>query len=104
MLSIMKYEGWEWFDEASSSSLGVGEDNAAEDTPQELAARCFRGTDGVYMLAHLRKLTTERSLAPGAPESLLRHLEGQRQLVKYMEMLIAEGRAGSRTEHLNTSD
>ena len=64
---------------------------------EELAAafgRCFGGPDGARVLSHLRAVTTERSLGPDAPESALRHLEGQRQLVQAISALVARGRAG----------
>jgi len=57
-------------------------------------ARCFAGGDGQQVLGHLRALTLERALGPDAPDSLLRHLEGQRQLVLTIQALIARGRAG----------
>ena len=53
--------------------------------------RCFRSPDGQRVLAHLRKMTLERALGPAAPDTLLRHLEGQRQLVAHIENLIARG-------------
>jgi len=59
-------------------------------------ARCFRGTDGERALAHLRRLTIERRLAPDCGEGELRHLEGQRHLVAYLAQLIERGRLGPR--------
>jgi len=60
-------------------------------------AKCFTRTfehdDGARVLAHLRSLTRERVLGPETPDSVLRHVEGQRGLVAYMERLIARGRA-----------
>ena len=54
-------------------------------------AKCFTSPDGQRVLEHLRKLTLERSLGPGASDALLRHLEGQRHLFAYIAALIAQG-------------
>lgn len=56
------------------------------------AARCFRGRDGELLLRHLQNMTLHRSLGPDASDNLLRHLEGQRQLVTYINTLIQRGR------------
>ena len=55
-------------------------------------ARCFRGSDGERVLAHLRRLTVERRLSPDCSEAELRHLEGQRHLVAYIGLLAERGR------------
>ncbi len=78
--------GWAWL-------------SAAPATPgsEELAAvfaRCFASIDGTRVLNHLRAVTVERTLSPDAPDTALRHLEGQRQLVQAMHALVARGRAG----------
>lgn len=57
-------------------------------------ARCFRGTDGERVLAHLRRITIERRSAPEASEAELRHLEGQRHLAAYIAQLVARGQVG----------
>ena len=65
--------------------------------PAELAkafARCFGTRDGAVVLTHLRRLTVERALGPEAAAPMLRHLEGQRQLVAQIETLVARGRQG----------
>jgi len=46
------------------------------------------------VLAHLRRITFERRLAPDCSEAELRHLEGQRHLVAQLLALEARGRAG----------
>ena len=61
------------------------------------AARCFQGIEGRMLLAHLRHLTVARALGPGADDCVLRHLEGQRQLVAHLLQLIAVGRRGPPT-------
>lgn len=56
------------------------------------AARCFRGPDGEIVLQHLRSITLLRSMGPQTPDNMLRHIEGQRQLVTYIGTLIERGR------------
>ena len=79
-------EGWAWFDR--------GQAPEADSALGEAFARCFRGGDGEVVLSHLRTVTLERALGPGAPDAQLRHLEGQRQLVAHILRLVARGRAG----------
>ncbi|MDW3204476.1 MAG: hypothetical protein R8L07_02955 [Alphaproteobacteria bacterium] len=56
-------------------------------------ARGFSGPDGDLILNHLRALTLDRALGPAASAAEIRHLEGQRCLVRQIETLIARGRA-----------
>lgn len=68
-----------------------------EMTSDDLAlvfARCFRGSDGERVLAHLRRITIDRRTAPDASEAELRHLEGQRHLASYIAQLAAKGQLG----------
>lgn len=65
----------------------------AADTLAPAFAACFRGAEGQLVLAHLRGLTRDRVLGPQASEAELRHLEGQRVLVRHIETLVARGRA-----------
>ncbi len=58
-------------------------------------ARCFRGSDGDRVLAHLRRITIDRRSAPDASEAELRHLEGQRHLAAYIAQLASRGSVGS---------
>lgn len=67
--------GWDWFAEDGDPSQGARRDLAA------CYRRCFSGSDGARVLAHLRALTLDRALGPGASDAALRHLEGQRHLV-----------------------
>lgn len=50
-------------------------------------AKCFRTGEGMIVLSFLRRLTVERYLGPDASSDELRHLEGQRHLVKVIEKL-----------------
>jgi len=78
--------GWDWFGVSQSQEGG-------EDRILALSfARCFRGIDGECVLKHLRAMTVEQSLGPAASDSMLRHLEGQRQLVSHIQGLIERGR------------
>ncbi|WNK00125.1 hypothetical protein L2D14_01545 [Thalassospiraceae bacterium LMO-JJ14] len=94
----------------SSNPIRVG-DAVADDPrpdPTELAliaARCFQGADGRRLLAYLRTITLERALGPDSGDAHLRHLEGQRQLVSHLQVLIERGRNGpmseSNSNHIN---
>lgn len=55
-------------------------------------ARCFRGQDGELVLEHLRAITIGRVLGPNVSDNMLRHHEGQRQLVSHIGILIERGR------------
>jgi hypothetical protein len=55
-------------------------------------SRCFQSEDGDRVLRHLRAITVLRVLGPNSSDSLLRYVEGQRQLVKYIDTLIRRGR------------
>lgn len=71
--------------------------SGARPDPAELAkaaATCFAGPHGRRLLQYLRAITVERALGPGADDTHLRHLEGQRQLVHHLSTLIERGRTG----------
>lgn len=78
---------WPWRPEDFGAPSTGGIDRIAR-----LAARCFRGADGGALLAYLRALTLERALGPDTSDAALRHLEGQRQLVRHLNHLIELGR------------
>jgi len=81
--------GWAWF---AAPQAPAHEDQA------ELAlayARCFRGADGLRVLEHLKSMTIEQALGPSASDALLRHMEGQRQLVNHIFGLIERGRGNT---------
>lgn len=85
-------DGWDWFE---SGTLPASEATLETETDLALAAaRCFRGADGEKILAYLRALTLERALGPNASDTLLRHTEGQRQLVAHIIHLVRRGRDG----------
>jgi hypothetical protein len=82
--------GWQWFEATESRDLQASQEDGSITTA---FARCFASPDGRRVLEHLRRLTLERTLGPGASDALLRHLEGQRQLVAYVLALVAHGAA-----------
>lgn len=55
-------------------------------------ARCFRGADGERALAHLKAQTLDLAAGPDTPDGRLRHLEGQRFLVRSIINLVERGR------------
>lgn len=81
--------GWDWF-------AGTGRPAGAADDPAPSFARCFGSPDGARVLAVLRAMTLDRALGPDAPDTALRHLEGQRQLVATILALAARGRDAPR--------
>mgnify|MGYP003111262684 FL=1 len=85
---------WPWRPEDLAAPTTDRTTAVTGDRTAQLAARCFRGADGVALLAYLRALTLDRALAPDATDAALRHLEGQRQLVRHLIHLIDLGRAG----------
>jgi len=92
------HKGWAWFERDASDRVEAGAASAElPDPDRELRlayARCFGDADGEKVLQHLRAITLERALGPGAPAETLRHIEGQRQLVSYIAALAQRGRDG----------
>ncbi len=81
-------DGWEWFQgDPTLKNKGTYGDQ----TIKHAFARCFSSREGQEVLAHLKTLTLERTLGPNASDSILRHLEGQRQLVAYIDNQIKQG-------------
>ncbi|MFZ1413936.1 MAG: hypothetical protein WAS73_05070 [Defluviicoccus sp.] len=87
-------QGWDWFDGDRSGAEKHVSDGAGDAELATVFARCFLSADGRQVLNHLRQLTVERALGPQASEALLRYVEGQRQLVLYVEALVAKGAGG----------
>jgi hypothetical protein len=59
----------------------------------KLNARLFSSADGQRWLAQVRQDKFGRSLSPAIPEAELRHLEGQRQMIRDIDALVAKGLA-----------
>lgn len=55
-------------------------------------ARCFRGADGDRAMAHIKAQTIDIAAGPGISDARLRHLEGQRFMVRTIINLIERGR------------
>lgn len=87
-------KGWQWFETTIAAENAEGD--VAEQSGLAIAfARCFSTTEGRRVLQHLRSCTLERTLGPSVTDAHLRHLEGQRQLVAHILMLIAQGEQGA---------
>lgn len=82
---------WPWTPEPPAR-----EDDAPDSTAARAAARCLTGPDGETLIRHLRAVTLDRALGPDASDAALRHLEGQRQLVRGLLALIERGRHGKK--------
>lgn len=59
---------------------------------QKMFARLFRGSDGDLALDYLRRMTLDQALGPQIGDSHLRHLEGQRFIVRHIINLVQQGR------------
>ena len=83
--------GWSWFDAPDDGEAAPDGSEAATPDIAIAFARCFSSSDGRRVLDHLRRMTLERSLGPGASDAVLRHVEGQRHLVAQIFALVAQG-------------
>ena len=81
--------GWAWF-ETDLPPSGNKEPQPDRYLAQ-VFARCFRSEDGIIVLQHLKSITQSRGLGPAASDALLRHMEGQRQLVTQIISLVEQG-------------
>jgi hypothetical protein len=86
--------GWAWFESFRDHGLDPRPQGVANVEVTRAFARCFSTADGQRVLSYLRALTLERSLGPGASDTMLRHLEGQRSLVTYIVATTARGSLG----------
>lgn len=85
------FSGWGWFDLANfETEVRLG-GQLDEESLARTFAKTFQGRNGACVLAHLRRITLERSQGPDATDAMLRHLEGQRQLVSYVLSLVERG-------------
>lgn len=85
--------GWQWFEAPAAIAEEPDGAGAAEPSLAVAFARCFSTPEGRQVLKHLRGWTLDRAVGPSASDAHLRHLEGQRQLVTHVLMLIAQGAA-----------
>ena len=54
--------------------------------------RVFESNDGAAVIEELRKLFLDREALPECPDSSLRHLEGQRSVVRHILRQIEAGK------------
>jgi len=98
-------KGWSWFERDGDKSQTISNDGGTNgqilgdhvDPDRELClayARCFGSPEGQKVLKHMRAITLERAYGPNTPAQVLRHIEGQRQLVSYITGLAQRGREG----------
>jgi len=90
-------KGWSWFDRDNGPATATGAQADLPDLGRDLRlayARCFSGPDGEKVIKHLRAITLDRALGPDASADMLRHVEGQRQLVAYISAQFERGRSG----------
>ncbi|WP_404383576.1 hypothetical protein [Caenispirillum salinarum] len=89
--------GWSGLEPGAGGVVEDGQHGTVAATDNDtgfLFARVFSGSDGARALEHLRALTLDRALGPESSPDALRHLEGQRCLVRHILALVARGRAG----------
>ncbi len=78
--------GGAWFENQDDAPRDLG-----EPTLCRAFARCFAGPDGQQVLTHLRRLILDRRLGPGATNTELWYLEGQRGAIAYVLGMIERG-------------
>jgi hypothetical protein len=77
--------GWSWFDQP-------GNGTEPEIELGRVFLTCFAGTAGEQALQHLQRVFLDRRVQPSASDAELRHVEGQRCVVAYIQALIERGR------------
>lgn len=93
--------GWAWF-EADLPPSGDKEPQPDRDLAQ-VFARCFRSEAGMIVLQHLKSITQSRGFGPAASDALLRHMEGQRQLVTQIISLVEQGRGPCQADYFESA-
>jgi hypothetical protein len=86
--------GWAWFHFPTDAEVSRSEHAEQDRETSVLFARCFHSPEGRRVLDHLCAMTLHRTPGPYASEALLRHIEGQRQLVLYIQALVRKGSRG----------
>jgi hypothetical protein len=86
MDSDRESSGWAWFEDRKDA-----QPDADETTLCRAFGRCFSGSDGQQVLAHLRRRILDRRLGPSATDAELWHLEGQRGAIAYVVGMIERG-------------
>ena len=83
-------DGWDWFT-APAAPPDRARDMDAERRLQRDAARILASPEGERLFAQLDQMTRRRVLGPEASDAQLRQLEGQRQLVAWLEAQALRG-------------
>jgi len=83
--------GWAWFDVAPQETKDLERPSGITEDLLNAYVRTFRSEAGCQVMKHLRAITTDRVIGPDASDALLRHLEGQRHLVKYIANVAERG-------------
>ena len=71
--------------------VGPGTEGRPDDLAQ-CALRVFSSQDGQRVLDHLERTFLLRRVPPQTSDQELRHVEGQRSLVAYLQALVARGK------------
>jgi LPS sulfotransferase NodH len=90
-------KGWSWFERGEDQGSSTDSNADLPDVGRELRvayARCFSGVAGEKVLKHLQSITLDRAFGPETSSDMLRHVEGQRQLVTYVKAQCERGRTG----------
>lgn len=87
---MLSDEDWAELDAGEASWVPAG-DCADRQDVAGCYARCFATTDGRRVLAHLRRVAFGRMFGPDASEAVLRHAEGQKQLVAFILSFVRSG-------------
>jgi hypothetical protein len=83
--------GWAWFDVTSNETQNRKRPSGVTEDLLKAYVRTFRNEAGAEVMRHLRAITVDRVIGPDASDNLLRHVEGQRQLVNYIANLAERG-------------
>jgi len=83
--------GWAWFDVTPPEAINRARPSGITADLLNAYVRTFRSEAGCQVMRHLRAITVDRVIGPDASDALLRHLEGQRQLVNYIANLAERG-------------
>ena len=84
-------DGWPGFGPGLEGPENGDSGSAARTEVAKSFARCFSTPDGRAVFAHLRLIAFGRTFGPEVSEAMLRHVEGQRQLVGRIASLVRRG-------------
>jgi len=83
--------GWAWFDVTPNETSNRERPSVITENLLKAYVRAFKNEAGDKVMRHLQAITVDRVIGPDASDALLRHVEGQRQLVKYIANLAERG-------------